>query len=110
MYLGRHIKTNILHLLRKGGRLFTEKEANCDEGRQCAPGISLATLDWCIKEWKLGYKIFIAEFTVDDIACIPIGSDGKLRVKKCKIIAEKNLEEIGLVSQWNTPIGATDSG
>ena len=78
------------------GKTYTEKKADCDEQRQCAQGISLATLDWCIKEWKEGYRIFIAEFTAKDIACIPIASDGKIRVKKCKIIAEKHLTEIGL--------------
>jgi hypothetical protein len=76
------------------GKTYTEK-ADTDESKQCSNGISLATLDWCIKEWKPGYKIFVAEFTAKDIACIPIGSDGKFRVSKCKIIREKNLKKLG---------------
>ena len=78
------------------GKTYTEKEANCDERVRCGAGISLATLDWCIKEWKKGYRIFIAEFSAKDIAAIPVGSDGKFRVTKCKIVAEKDLKEIGL--------------
>jgi len=81
----------------KVGETYNIENANCDEQQQCAAGISLATLDWCIKEWKEGYRIFIAEFTTKDIAAIPIASDGKFRVHKCKIIAEKDLKEIGLI-------------
>ena len=32
---------------------------------QCGTGISLATLDWCIREWKKGYRILIMEFTAN---------------------------------------------
>ena len=71
-----------------------EIEANKDEIICCSYGISVATLDWCIKEWKPGYKIKIVEFTKNNIACIPIGSDGKFRVSKCKVIKEVNLIEI----------------
>jgi len=78
------------------GKTYTEKEANTDEYEQCAQGINLATLDWCIMEWKKGYKILMVEFTKEQIAAIPIGSDGKFRVYGCKIIGEKNLKELGL--------------
>jgi hypothetical protein len=44
-----------------------------------------------------GYKIFIAEFTAEDIAAIPIGESGKFRVHKYKIVGEKDLKELGLV-------------
>ena len=70
--------------------------ANTDENKQCSYGISVATLDWCIKQWEKGHKIKMVEFTRKDIACIPIGSDGKFRVSKCRVIAEKNLKELGL--------------
>ena len=83
-------------LVYKIGEEVEIKKANTDEFNNCGEGINLATLDWCIKEYKEGYKILIAEFTKKDIACIPIGSDGKFRVFRCKIIGEKNLKEIGL--------------
>jgi uncharacterized protein YjbI with pentapeptide repeats len=63
----------------------------------CGAGINLATLDWCMKEWRLGYKILVAEFVAADIAAIPEGTDGKFRVHRCKIVGEKSLTEIGLV-------------
>lgn len=72
-------------------------KANCDENEHCGAGINLATLDWCMKEWKTGYHILVAEFKREDIAAIPTGTDGKFRVKMCKIIGEKDLVEIGLV-------------
>jgi hypothetical protein len=83
-------------LIYKVGESVEEKDADTDEKKDCGKGINLATLDWCIREWKKGYKILIAEFTKDDIACIPIGSHGKFRVFRCKIVGEKNLKEIGV--------------
>jgi hypothetical protein len=73
---------------------------NYDESdAHCAPGISLATLDWCIKEWCGGYRILVMEFTAADIASIPIGTDGKFRVKRCKRVGEKDLKELGLITE-----------
>ena len=78
------------------GATIEEKDADIDEYNDCGKGINLATLDWCIKEWMPDYKILLAEFTKADIACIPVISDGKFRVFRCKIIGEKNLKEIGI--------------
>ena len=76
----------------------TQKQSNCntDELEQCGAGINLATLDWCMREWQPTYKILIAEFTAKDIVAIPIATDGKFRVKKCKIVGEKDLKELEL--------------
>jgi hypothetical protein len=79
------------------GKSYSVENANTDERIQCAEGINLATLDWCIKEWRQGYRILIAEFTAKDIAAIPIATDGKFRVHRCKIVGEKDLKEIGLI-------------
>jgi len=78
------------------GQGYEEFNANTDENKDCGAGINLATLDWCIRLWKPGYKILIAKFTAKDIAAIPVGSDGKFRVYRCKITGEKSLKEIGL--------------
>jgi len=80
------------------GETVEELKAETNEMKDCGAGINLATLDWCIKEWEKSYKILIAEFTKDDIACIPVSSDGKFRVYRCTIVGEKNLKEI-----WLTP-------
>jgi hypothetical protein len=49
-----------------------------------------------MKNWREGYRILVAEFTAQDIASIPIATDGKFRCHRCKIVAEKDLKEIGL--------------
>jgi hypothetical protein len=56
-----------------------------------------------MREWKEGYHILIAEFTVADIAAIPIATDGKFRVRRCKIVGEKDLAEIGLIAKPSAP-------
>ena len=84
------------NLTYKVGKTVSVKTVCKDESKQCAEGISLATLDWCIKEWEGGCKILVAEFVSKDIAAIPIATDGKFRVRKCKIIREKNLKKLGL--------------
>ncbi|NKE69840.1 pentapeptide repeat-containing protein [Candidatus Manganitrophus noduliformans] len=78
---------------------YSEKKANTDPNKHCGAGINLATLDWCMKEWREGYKILIAEFTAKDIAAIPTGTDGKFRCKKVKIVGEVDLKKIGLVKE-----------
>ncbi len=78
------------------GKTLEVKDVDIDENNSCGKGINLATLDWCIKEYKEGYKILIAEFKKEDIACIPIGSDGKFRVHRCKIVGEKDLKKMGI--------------
>ena len=84
------------------GEKYENKNADTDTTKQCARGINLATLDWCIKNWKTNYHILVAEFEAKDIAAIPIATDGKFRVFRCKIVGEKNLEDIGLLSQKET--------
>ncbi|RPI55548.1 MAG: pentapeptide repeat-containing protein, partial [Deltaproteobacteria bacterium] len=79
------------------GKSYEVKTANQDDNLQCAEGINLATLDWCMKNWKADCRILIAEFEAKDVACIPIATDGKFRVFRCEIVGEKDLKEIGLI-------------
>jgi uncharacterized protein YjbI with pentapeptide repeats len=78
------------------GKEYQVDNADCDNDKDCGYGINLATLDWCMKEWRHGYKILLAEFRATDIASIPTGTDGKFRVHRCKIVGEKDLGEIGM--------------
>jgi len=71
-------------------------DADRNELVRCGAGISLATLDWCLRTWRTGYRILIAEFEAADIAAIPIASDGQFRVVRCTIVGEKSLEELGI--------------
>jgi hypothetical protein len=78
------------------GQTYAVEDADTDEAEPCAEGIHLATLDWCLRHWEPGYRILIAEFCKDDIAAIPIGSDGKFRVHRCRVVGEKDLKALGL--------------
>ena len=78
------------------GKKYEVKNANIDDTKECGAGINLATLDWCIIHYQIGCHVLVAEFNQKDIAAIPIASDGKFRVHRCKIISEKNLEKLGL--------------
>ena len=78
------------------GQQYEIADANTNEQEACAAGINVATLDWCLKQWKEGYRILIIEFTAQDIACIPIGSDGKFRLYRCAVVGEKARADVGL--------------
>ncbi len=80
------------------GKSYEVTDANTIISEQCAKGINVATLDWCMKSWQPSYRILIIEFTAQDIACIPTATDGKFRLYRCSVVGEKNLVEIGLVN------------
>ena len=75
-----------------GATLKAKGDTNEDE--HCAAGINLATLPWCLREWRAGMRILLCEFTAADIAAIPHTSDGKFRVHKAKVIREVDLGAI----------------
>jgi len=80
------------------GETVRINKADCDydESTQCGSGINLATLDWCLKEKSNdSQKILLCEFTAKDLVAVPLGTDGKFRVKKCKVVRELKPEEYG---------------
>ena len=67
---------------------------DCD----CGAGINLATLDWCLKTYRGElqegkFRLLLCEFTAADIVAIPHASDGKFRVRRCKVIKEIDASE-----------------
>jgi hypothetical protein len=78
------------------GETLTVKNASTDNTEHCGPGINVATLDWCIREWRDGYRILVVEFTAADIAAIPTATDGKFRLRRATVVGEKDLAELGL--------------
>ena len=76
-------------------------DANTDPMHHCAAGVNVATLDWCLKNWSAGNRVLVVEFEAKDIACIPTASDGKFRLHRCTVVAEKplDLEALGLVKK-----------
>ena len=85
------------------GKSVSVKGASLDITEQCAAGINVATLDWCIREWRDGYKILLVEFTAKDIAAIPTATDGKFRLHKCKVVRELKPKTYGLAENWQLP-------
>jgi Pentapeptide repeats (8 copies) len=73
------------------GGVYEVEDANTDIHEDCGSGIHVATLDWCLSHWQDGYHVLIVEFEAKDIAAIPIGTGGKIRLKSCRIVAEKDI-------------------
>jgi len=69
--------------------------ASDDETEPCAAGVNVASLDWCLRNWRGKRRILVVEFTADDIAAIPLGTDGKFRVHRCKVVRELPRSEWG---------------
>jgi hypothetical protein len=76
------------------------EDASTDNNVECAQGISVATLDWCLANWRPTYKILVVEFEAKDIAAIPTTGSGKFRLHRCTVICEKKLDykALGLVT------------
>jgi hypothetical protein len=70
------------------GKTAEEPNADCDPGNQCSSGLNVADLPWVLREWCEGYRVLVVEFTAKDIACIPHGTDGKFRLKRCKVLSD----------------------
>lgn len=55
------------------------------------------TLDHCVRQWcDADDKIYIVEFTAKDVLDITERMDGIVRVKKCTVVGEKNLDELNI--------------
>jgi uncharacterized protein YjbI with pentapeptide repeats len=80
------------------GKTVSVDNAETNPAITCAAGINVASLDWCMKEWRTGYRILVVEFTAKDIAAIPTATDGKFRLHACKVVGEKDLVALGLVT------------
>lgn len=70
------------------GETISVAEYDTDESNVCAPGIHVATLQWCMRCWCPGLKILVVSFEPEDIVAIPTNSDGVFRVKKCNVVEE----------------------
>jgi hypothetical protein len=73
------------------GDVVTVDDANTNPAEQCAAGISVASLDWCLANWTAGCRVFVVEFLAADIAAIPTCTDGKFRLHRCAVVGEKDL-------------------
>jgi hypothetical protein len=81
-------------LVYRVGEVVEVAGANVDAETQCGAGINLCTLDWCLREWRKGYRVLVCEFTAADIAAIPTATDGKFRVRRCMVVGEKDVSAL----------------
>jgi hypothetical protein len=72
-----------------------EAEADPAPTVQCGKGVNVATLPWCLSNWREGHRIMVVEFTRKDIAAIPVG-DGKFRVSKVRVVREIDRDQINV--------------
>ena len=72
------------------GKKFSVDKLDMDVATQCSYGINLAVFSWCLNNKQDSTnRLFIFKFKVSpDNVCVPIGSDGKFRVKECTKIGE----------------------
>jgi hypothetical protein len=84
----------------KIGSTYKVEDADCHASRECGPGINLATLPWCLRNWRPGFRVLLAEFVAADIAAIP-AAEGKFRVHRCKIVGEVEIDpaKLGLMTE-----------
>jgi hypothetical protein len=78
------------------GKTISVMDANTNPNNHCAAGVNVATLDWCLSNWREGCRILIVEFEAKDIACIPTATNGKFRLFRCDVVAEKTLDLVAL--------------
>ena len=88
------------------GKTVEVKNADTDCAVHCGAGINLATLDWCLREWREGCRVLKCQFMAEDIAAIPTATDGKFRVHRCEVVGEVDLKEIGWPPE--APEGGSD--
>ena len=85
------------------GTFHEVNDADTDESVQCGRGLNVATLDWVCKGWSKGQRILLVEHKRADIAAIPIGSDGKYRVHRLKVVRELDPADFGLGVESDEP-------
>ena len=73
------------------GATLSVDNANTDVNEHCAAGVNVATLDWCLREWREGWRVMVVEFFAADIAAIPTATDGKFRLHRCTVVGEKDI-------------------
>jgi hypothetical protein len=78
------------------GAEISVENADTDPSEDCETGIHVGTLNWCLQQWREGYKILLVEFEAKDIACIPEASPGKFRLHRCTVVGEKELDYVAL--------------
>ena len=77
------------------GKTYSVKEYSTDERILCDAGLNVATLDWCLADsvTRDGVEFLEVEFEARDIIAVPLGTDGKFRVRKLKVLRKISREQ-----------------
>jgi len=91
---------NYIHTKYKTYKIGREYKIKADtrQDYDCSYGLNVGTWDWCKKNKPTSnfisipmppanYKVLVVHFRVKDVACIPNGTDGKLRLHKGLIVS-----------------------
>ncbi len=70
------------------GEEVFEPTADRNPERDCGAGLNIADLPWVLSEWCEGYRILLVEHTAADIAAIPLGTNGKYRVTRLRVLRD----------------------
>ena len=71
------------------GRTYTA-DLDRDPANDCAAGIHVASLSWCMAEWRPGHRLLACEMDAAD-AVIPLGRPGKFRTAKLTVTGEMRI-------------------
>lgn len=78
------------------GAVFENMKADKNEDNGCSFGINLATLPWCISNYRPGMRIMRVSFDRSQLACVPYDIEGVIRVTGCRVLEEVDLYTLGL--------------
>ncbi len=70
------------------GEVVEEPDADRDPSKHCAAGLNVADLPWVLREWCEGCRVLVVEFEAADIACVPLGTDGKFRLTRLRVVSD----------------------
>ena len=95
-YLNKDMRSPYQGFKYEIGKEYKTDDYNENESEDCGKGISVATLEWCLKDTNKNLDIIYVEveFDAKDIVAIPYFTDGKFRVKKMKIVRKIPAEEL----------------
>ena len=95
-YLNKDMRSPYQGFKYEIGKEYKTDDYNENESEECGKGISVATLEWCLKDTNKNLDIIYVEveFDAKDIVAIPYFTDGKFRVKKMKIVRKIPAEEL----------------
>jgi hypothetical protein len=94
----------------KVGDTYSVVEVDGDERRMCSPGLSIATLPWCLLNSCHINDVFMeVEYLAEDIVAIPFATDGKFRVRALTVIRALNRQDAEIEARRHLATSCSNS-